>query len=123
MFPYHEARESIKGVGKMDHLQADIAVALRRRGRGMVGRRRRGPRMSVGTGNGEFSVLRVWKGGFAVAVEDAPRLTGYVDLFADGKRAARCLIVCADEEDGVVSYEYKHRTEDTASAPLDYVVR
>lgn len=69
-----------------------------------------------------YPVRRLWDGGFSVAVEDAPRLRGFVDLMRGENRLARCLIVLAEEEDGVVRYEFKRRTETAEAPPLDYVV-
>lgn len=100
----------------MDHLQAEIALALRQ-GEG----RRRQPRFAVRAEGGVFPILQLWDGGFSVAVEDAPRLRGFVDLMTGEDRLARCLIVLAEEEeDGVVRYEYKRRTEEVTAPSPDY---
>ena len=101
----------------MDHLQAEIAHALRQ----SSGERRRGPKFFVRAHGDVFPILRLWDGGFTVAVEDAPRLRGFVDLMHGDERLARCLIVLAEEEDGgIIRYEYKRRTEEAVAPPLDY---
>lgn len=102
----------------MEHIQAEIALALRQQGRG----RKRGPEALVRAAGGSYPILRMWEGGFSVAVEDAPRLRGFVDLMAGEDRLARCLIVCAEEAEGVVSYEYKRRTAEADHAPADYEI-
>lgn len=100
----------------MDFLQAEIAHALRQE----RPRRRRAPSLSVRAEGDLYPIRRLWDGGFAVAVEDAPRLRGFVDLMRGEDRLARCLIVLAEEEDGVVRYEFKRRTEEADKPPLDY---
>lgn len=100
----------------MDHVQAEIVHAMRQRRYS----RRRGPQYRVRMGGGEFPIARMWESGFSVKAEDAPRLRGFVDLLHGGDLLARCLIVLAEEEGGVVRYEYKRRTEAFDRPPLDY---
>ena len=103
----------------MDHLQAEIAHALRQ----APTRRRHAPKFFVRAHGDSYPVRRLWDGGFAIAVEDAPRLRGFVDLMNGDDRMARCLIVLAEEEeDGIIRYEYKRRTEEADAPPVDYEV-
>ena len=102
----------------MDHIRAEIAQEMRAGARP----RKRGPEVRVVDEAGSYPVLRVFEGGFAVNIEDAPRLRGFVDLVRGDERLARCLIVTASDEDGVVLYEYKRRTDEAAAAPRDYAV-
>ncbi|MEL6794496.1 MAG: hypothetical protein AAFP78_13640, partial [Pseudomonadota bacterium] len=105
--------------GEMDHLQAEIAHALRQAGESRG--RRRAPRFGVRTEGGTFPVQQLWEGGFSVKVEDAPRLRGFVDLMVGDERLARCLIVLAEEEEnGIIRYEYKRRTEEATAPSPDY---
>lgn len=104
----------------MDHLPAEIERALRADGRAEAGRRE--PRYAVRAEGGVYPTLNVWSGGFSVAVEDAPRLRGFVDLMCGEDRLARCLIVLAEEEAGIIRYEYKRRTEDATKPPADYEI-
>lgn len=105
----------------MDHIQPEIALALRQNwGRERPRRKRRRPEARVRAAGRSYPVITMWEGGFSVAVEDAPRLRGFVDLMAGENRLARCLIICASEEGGVVSYEYKRRTTATDHPPADY---
>ena len=67
-----------------------------------------------------FWALELRESGFDIAEADAPRLRGYVDLLHGEERLARCLIVCAAAEGGVVRYDFKRRTEDGPQAPADY---
>lgn len=101
----------------MDHLPADIAHALRQ-----TSPRRRGPKFEVRANGDSYPVQKLWEGGFSVLVEDAPRLRGFVDLMHGEDRLARCLIVLAEEDEGVVRYEYKRRTEDADGPPVDYEI-
>ena len=103
----------------MDHLPPELAHALHSSGRS----RRKGPVVEVRAEGVRYPVLRVWDGGFAVAVQDAPRLRGFVDLLRGGDLIARCLIVLAEEEEaGVVRYEYKRRTSSSEGPPVDYEI-
>lgn len=103
----------------MDHLQAEIAQALRQ----APAERRRGRKFFVRAHGETHPILRQWDGGFTIAREDAPRLRGFVDLMLGDQRLARCLIVLAEEEtDGIIRYEYKRRTEESSAPPRDYDV-
>ncbi|MEL6206320.1 MAG: hypothetical protein AAFR47_13560 [Pseudomonadota bacterium] len=67
-------------------------------------------RVRVRSGAGEFRVLRHWADGFAVAVADAPRLRGRVDLYDGTRHLCQALIVTAREEAGEQVYEFKYTT-------------
>lgn len=99
----------------MDRLPDDIAAALK-----TAPRRRRGPRFYVMAENETYPLLELRETGFDIAEADAPRLRGYVDLLHGDERLARCLIVCAEAEGGVVRYDFKRRTEDGPQRPADY---
>ncbi|MEL7462822.1 MAG: hypothetical protein AAFN79_02070 [Pseudomonadota bacterium] len=104
----------------MDHLQAEIAHALRQAGEARGGRRR-APRFGVRAEGDVYPLKDMWEGGFSVRVEDAPRLRGFVDLMIGEERLARCLIVLAEEEEtGIIRYEYKRRTEEATAPSPDY---
>lgn len=100
----------------MDQIQAEIEQALRRQ----PPSRRKGPQFRVRMDGDEFPIAQMWGAGFSVRAEDGPRLRGFVDLLHGGDLLARCLIVLAEEEDGVIRYEYKRRTEASDRPPLDY---
>lgn len=66
-------------------------------------------------------VLRMWKTGFAVALEDAPQLRGRVDLYDGARHLFQCLIVAAEEaEAGEMHYEFKRATAVSDDVPLDF---
>jgi len=65
-------------------------------------------------------VLRLWKTGFSIAAEDAPRLRGLVDLYDGGVHLFQCLIIAGEEEDGEMRYEFKRATAVSDRAPLDF---
>ena len=102
----------------MDHVQAEIVHAMRQRPLS----RRRGPQYRVRMDGEEYPVARMWDSGFSVKAEDGPRLRGFVDLLHGGDLLARCLIVLAEQENGMVRYEYKRRTEAFDQPPPDYEV-
>lgn len=98
----------------MDRLPDDIAAAIRTRAP------RKGPRFTVLAESGAYPVLELRETGFDVAEADAPRLRGYVDILHGEERLARCLIICAEAENGIVRYDFKRRTEDGPQSPADY---
>ena len=99
----------------MDHLQAEISDALH-----ASKPKRKTQRFRVRSEDGEFPVLKLWRDGFEVAEDAAPRMRGHVDILEGDERVARCLVVLAKAEFGVATYEFKHRTEEGAQRPVDY---
>ena len=101
------------------HLPDEMLAAVKTRGP-----RRRGPGFRVRSGEREHDVLALRPTGFDIAApEDAdgdPHLRGFVDLMHGPNRLARCLIIRAEQADGVVSYEFKLRNDDLGAAPVDY---
>ncbi|MFK7836047.1 MAG: hypothetical protein AB8B60_07495 [Sulfitobacter sp.] len=67
-----------------------------------------------------YPVLRMWKTGCAVAVEDAPNLRGLVDLYDGATHLFQCLIVASQEEHGEMQYEFKRATAVAHTAALDF---
>ena len=65
-------------------------------------------------------VLRLWKTGFSVEAETAPRLRGYVDLYDGAIHLFQCLIVASDEENGEMQFEFKRLTAVSDRAALDF---
>ncbi|OWU86518.1 hypothetical protein ATO6_06890 [Oceanicola sp. 22II-s10i] len=82
--------------------------------------RARRSRLRVRTADAEFPVIRFWEDGFAVEVETAPRLRGFVDIYDGPEHLTRCLIVASDEEAGERRYDFKRATPVSDSAPLDF---
>lgn len=82
---------------------------------------RRKSRLHIDLDGERLRILRMWDTGFAVEVEDAPRLRGLVDLYDGGRHLYQCLIVAVTEEDGEMRYEFKRRTAASDNAPLDFV--
>jgi hypothetical protein len=66
-----------------------------------------------------YPVLRMWKGGFAMA-DDAPALRGLIDLFDGEKHLFQCLIVASADEAGERQYEFKRATIVADRAALDF---
>ena len=99
----------------MEFLQADIAAALD----AARPKRVKGD-FAVEAGGKSYPIIKLWRDGFEIAEDAAPTLRGFVDLLSHGDRIARCLIVCAEAEAGVVTYEFKRRTENASAAPADY---
>ena len=81
---------------------------------------RKKSRLRVHVGERVFTVLKFWETGFALDLEDAPKLRGLVDLFDGGRHLYQCLIVASQEENGEMQYEFKRNTAAVDKAPLDF---
>lgn len=95
-----------------DEVQLGMARAAKRGGDGR--------RLSVQMGDVVVRILSLDQTGFTVA-QDSPNLRGAVSLFDGPRHMADCLVMRIKGADDVAHYEYKRRTEATASAPTDYV--
>lgn len=79
-------------------------------------------RLCVHVGEDVYRVLRLWEGGFAMDVEDAPKLRGLVDLYDGPRHLYQCLIVASDDDGGERVFDFKRATVAADSAPRDYVL-
>tara|TARA_R110002012_G_scaffold16187_1_gene62916 strand:- start:127 stop:477 length:351 start_codon:yes stop_codon:yes gene_type:complete len=68
-----------------------------------------------------YPVLRVWDGGFAMDLNDAPHLRGVVDLYDGGRHLSRCLIVASEEQEDEMWFDFKRSTRVADRAALDFV--
>ncbi len=83
--------------------------------------RRRRARWRVAVGELTYPVLEFRDSGFALDIEDAPKLRGLVDLYDGGRHLYQCLIVASEEDGALMRYEFKRSTAAVDSAPLDFV--
>lgn len=83
--------------------------------------RKRQSRLRVDTGNAVFPVLRSWDGGFAMDLQDAPKLRGIVDLYDGSRHLSRCLIVASQAQDDEMWFDFKRSTPVADRAALDFV--
>mgnify|MGYP000657514472 CR=1 FL=1 len=81
---------------------------------------RKATRLRIYIDDQAYPVLRMWKTGFAIAPEDAPKLRGLVDLYDGAAHLFQCLIVASQEEDGEMQYEFKRATAVADTAALDF---
>lgn len=82
---------------------------------------RRASRLRIVVDGAVYPVLRKWQTGFSVAVEDAPKLRGLVDLHDGAVHLFQCLIVASDAgAPGEMCYEFKRATPVLHAAPLDF---
>ena len=84
---------------------------------------RKASRLRIDLDGQIFPVLRMWKTGFAIATEDAPKLRGLIDLYDGANHLFQCLIVAQEEDNGEMLYEFKRATAVKDHAPLDFVRR
>lgn len=80
-------------------------------------------RMRVEANGESYRIDRMTATGFAIDIENAPKLRGLVDLFDGGRHVSQCLIVAASEDAGRMIYEFKRNTAAHDGAPLDFVRR
>lgn len=81
---------------------------------------RKSSRLRIDVDGRIYKVLRMWKSGFAIEIEHAPKLRGLVDLYDGAKHLFQCLIVASEEEGGEMHYEFKRATAVTDHAALDF---
>ena len=81
---------------------------------------KRKTKLRVETGDTYLPVLRLWKSGFAVDCEDAPKLRGFVDLYDGSKHLYQALIVTSAEASGERRYEFKRATAVLDRPPADF---
>ena len=79
-------------------------------------------RLRVKVGGHDFTILRYWDEGFALDVEDAPHLRGFVDVYDGGRHLSQCLIVASSEENGEMVYEFKRETMAAEAPAVDYEI-
>ena len=77
----------------MTYLPDDVRAGLEA---AQAKKAKRKSRLRVEAGQSYYPVLRLWDDGFAVDLEDAPKLRGLVDIH-DGPRHLYRLIVACDE--------------------------
>lgn len=82
---------------------------------------KRKSRLRVAVGDQLFPVLEMRNSGFALDVDNAPKLRGLVDLYDGGRHLYQCLIIASEEDGGMMRYEFKRSTAATDKAPLDFV--
>ena len=78
-------------------------------------------RIRVQVGDDVFPVLKMWRDGFAMDIDNAPHLRGLVDLYDGTRHVSQCLIVASSEDDGIMNYEFKRNAATSKSAALDFV--
>ena len=77
-------------------------------------------RMRVEANGESHRVLRLTSEGFALDLENAPKLRGLVDLYDGSRHLSQCLIVAASEEGDEMIYDFKRNTTASDGAPLDF---
>ncbi len=77
-------------------------------------------RLRVQVGDDTYPVIELWESGFTVLAENAPHLRGLVDLFDSAKHLLQCLIIRSEEDNGVVTYEFKRSTTVVENPPKDF---
>ena len=100
-----------------DVLPAEISAAIEEARRS--GRRGR-HRLRVEIGGQSLTLLRLWKTGFAVDGNDAPRVRGLVDIYDGARHLSHCLVMAAAVENGEVRFEFKRATPAADRAPRDF---
>lgn len=82
---------------------------------------RRRARHRVMVGDIAYPVLDLQDGGFALDIQNAPKLRGLVDLYDGSRHLCQCLIVASEADGPLMRYEFKRSTVAVDRAPLDFV--
>ena len=85
-------------------------------------RQKQKSKFRIETQDGYFRLLKLWDGGFAVSLDDVPKLRGLVDIYDGPNHLFQCLIVASCEEMYEMHYEYKRMTAVLRNAPRDFAV-
>lgn len=97
-----------------DAVQAGLDAARRRD-------RKRATGLRIEGADGYCRLLRMWEDGFSIALEDAPHLRGFVDIYEGSRHLFQCLIVASAAEGDEMHYEFKRMTAVTTQPPRDFV--
>ena len=104
----------------LESLPDSITTELRAAQRAARGKR---SRLRVEANGESYRILRLTPEGFALDLEDAPKLRGLVDIFDGAKHQFQCLIVATEEAvPGEMHYEFKRATAVADRAALDFEV-
>ena len=79
-------------------------------------------RIRVHVGEDVYPVLKLWRDGFAMKTENAPKLRGLVDLYDGINHMSQCLIVTSSEEGDLTHYEFKWNTATAKKPASDFVM-
>ncbi|MFU8882107.1 MAG: hypothetical protein ACNA7Q_07050 [Rhodobacterales bacterium] len=81
---------------------------------------KRKSRLRIEVGGKTYPILRVWDGGFAMDIDDAPKLRGLVDMYDGGRHLSQCLIVASEAQDNEMWFDFKRSTRVADHAALDF---
>ena len=85
-----------------------------------INRTQKGNRLRVEANGESYRVMRLTAEGFALELENAPKLRGLVDLYDGSRHLSQCLIVAASEDGDEMIYDFKRNTAAGDGAPLDF---
>lgn len=77
-------------------------------------------RLRVRVDDQVFRVLDFTETGFALDIDNAPKLRGLVDLYDGARHLYQCLVVASEEDGTLMRYEFKRMTSVSDTAPLDF---
>ncbi len=103
----------------IEYLPKDVAEGLRE---AHVRRLARKSRIRVHVGEDVYPVLKLWRDGFSLKMENAPNLRGLVDLYDGIRHISQCLIVASSEEGDMMNYEFKRNTATADKPAVDFVM-
>jgi hypothetical protein len=81
---------------------------------------RKKSRLRVNVGGEVFPVLEFRETGFALDIENAPKLRGLVDLYDGARHLYQCLIIASEADGTLMRYEFKRATSVSDHPPLDF---
>ena len=102
----------------IEYLPKDVVEGLRE---AHVRQLARKSKIRVHVGDDVYPVLKLWRDGFALKIENAPKLRGLVDLYDGVRHMSQCLIIASSEEGELMHYEFKRNTATADRAAQDFV--
>jgi len=101
----------------MSFLPKDVQAAL---DAARTGQKTSSARLTLIADGFEYPVVKMWKTGFAILLEDAPTLRGLVNLHEGGRHLFQCLIIASHAEGDEMHYDFKRATAIADAPALDF---
>ena len=77
-------------------------------------------RMKLVASDGAWPILRMWDTGFAIPLDQAPHIRGFVEIYEGESHLFQCLIVAAEVVGDELHFGFKRMTAIREKAPVDF---
>ena len=79
-------------------------------------------KLCVHDGDDVYRILRFWNDGFSIALEDAAKLRGRVEIYDGPRHLYQCLIVNSREDGDEMVFDFKWMHEVRTQPAADFVM-